>query len=132
MKPELEKLVTAAQAARKLAYAPYSKYLVGAAVLGADGNVYTGANVENASYGLAVCAERAAIVKAINAGAKKLAAVAVVTANDVPAAPCGMCRQTMAEFGDDALPIVLANDRDARVELTLGEILPRAFRGDSL
>ena len=123
-----DELVARALAARAGTYSPYSNYAVGAAVQTSDGRVFTGANVENASYGLSVCAERAAILAAVNAGAKELSAVAVATSTTPPAAPCGVCRQTMAEFADDAMPIVLVNDRGERTETTLGELLPHAFR----
>jgi cytidine deaminase len=124
-------LVEAARAAREKAYAPYSHYKVGAAVRGDDGRIYAGGNVENASYGLALCAERSAVAAAVSAGCKKITAAAVVTASSPPAAPCGMCRQVLAEFAID-LPIVLVNDAGERIDATLAELLPRAFRGDAL
>ena len=127
---DLAELVEAARAARGKAYAPYSRYSVGAAVRGDDGCVYLGANIENASYGLALCAERNAIAAAVMGGAKKIVAAAVVTSTSPPAAPCGMCRQTFAEFARE-LPIALVNDHE-RVDVTLSELLPRAFRSDSL
>jgi cytidine deaminase len=130
MTRELDDLVEAARKARARAYAPYSNYQVGAAVRGDDGRIYIGANVENASYGLALCAERNAVAQAVIAGAKQITAVAVVTSTSPPAAPCGMCRQTLAEFALDA-PVVLVNDHE-RVETTLGELLPRAFRARDL
>jgi cytidine deaminase len=131
MAADLDALVAAAAAARARAYAPYSRYPVGAAVRTDDGRVYTGANVENASYGLSLCAERNAVMAAVLDGARALSAVAVVTASAPPAAPCGMCRQTLAEFARD-MPIALANDRGERVDTTLAELLPRAFRRDDL
>jgi cytidine deaminase len=105
---------------------------VGAAVLSDDGRVFVGANVENASYGLALCAERSAVAAAVVAGVRKLAACAVVTSTNPPASPCGMCRQTLAEFGGDDLRVILENDDGQREETTLGTLLPRAFRGDAL
>jgi cytidine deaminase len=126
-----DELIKAARAARSHAYAPYSNYQVGAAVLGDNGKIYGGANVENASYGLAICAERNAISAAILDGAKKLVAAAVVTASSPPVAPCGMCRQTLAEFADD-LPITLVNERGEQSETTLRELLPHAFRRNDL
>src|SRR5215831_13392895 len=123
-----EDLVARALAARAGSYSPYSNYAVGAAVQTTDGRVFTGANVENASYGVSVCAERAAILAAVNAGARELGAVAVATSTSPPAAPCGICRQMMAEFADDAIPIILVNDHGERYDTTLGELLPRAFR----
>jgi cytidine deaminase len=127
----MDELLAAAAAARARAYAPYSRYAVGAAVRGDNGRVYTGANIENASYGLALCAERVAVAAAILDGARAIAAVAVVTQSAPPAAPCGMCRQTLAEFARD-LPIALANVDGARVDTTLAELLPRAFHGEDL
>jgi cytidine deaminase len=126
-----DELVRLALEARAHAYAPYSGFAVGAAVRTRDGRVFTGANVENASYGLSICAERSAVAAAVNAGARELAAVAVATSTSPPAAPCGMCRQTLAEFARD-LPIALANDKGEVVHTTLGELLPRAFRGEDL
>jgi cytidine deaminase len=126
---EQAELVTAAVAARQKAYAPYSQFLVGAAVRAADGRVFTGANVENASYGLSICAERSAVVAAINAGVREIAAIAVCTELSPPAAPCGMCRQTLAEFASDC-PVVLSGPHGLAGELRvvrLRELLPHAF-----
>jgi cytidine deaminase len=127
-----EELLEAARRVRAHAYAPYSRYAVGAAVRGESGRVYAGANVENASYGLALCAERNAVAAAVAAGEKALTACAVVTSTSPPAAPCGMCRQVLAEFGPDALPIALLNERGEREDTTLGALLPRAFRRGAL
>lgn len=128
---ELDELVEAARAARARAYAPYSRFAVGAAVRGDNGKIYAGANIENASYGLALCAERTAVAQAVMDGVQSLRAVAVMTTTSPPAAPCGMCRQTLAEFSR-ALQVVLVNDRGERVETTLDELLPRAFRREDL
>jgi len=128
----LDQLIEAARNVRKHAHAPYSRYHVGAAVRAASGKIYVGANVENASYGLALCAERSAVATAISAGEKRLAAVAVETSTSPPAAPCGMCRQLLAEFGGDDLPVVLVNDKGEREETTLGQLLPHAFRSGDL
>lgn len=125
-------LVDAARAVRANAHAPYSRYQVGAAVRGASGRIYVGANVENASYGLALCAERSAVAAAVAAGEKRLTAVAVVTSTAPPAAPCGMCRQVLAEFAGDELPIALVNDSGGRSDTTLGALLPHAFRSGDL
>jgi cytidine deaminase len=130
-RPGTDELVRLALEARRFAYAPYSRFEVGAALRTADGRVFSGANVENASYGLAVCAERSAVVAAVNAGARELAELVVATATSPPTAPCGMCRQTLAEFARD-LPIVLVNERGERTETSLAELLPRAFRGEDL
>ncbi len=125
-KRPLADLVTIARRARRNAHAPYSRFRVGAAVL-ADGEVHAGANVENASYGLTLCAERVAVGAAVASGARRLAAVAVASGTDEPTPPCGACLQTLAEFGGADLPVVLAGKGGRRVETTLGELLPRAF-----
>jgi cytidine deaminase len=118
--------VAAARAARRNAHAPYSRFRVGAAVL-AGGAVHAGANVENASYGLTLCAERVAVAAAVSAGARRLDAVAVASGTAEPTPPCGACLQTLAEFAGPDLPVVLAGARGRRVETTLGALLPRAF-----
>ena len=119
-------LVKLAWKAREAAYAPYSNFAVGAALLAEDGRVFQGCNVENLSYGLTNCAERVAIGAAVAAGVRKFAAVAVVADTGVPISPCGACRQVLAEFG--VPKIVLAN-RGESVEFTLEELLPRASSG---
>jgi cytidine deaminase len=131
---ELRELVDAARAVRGRAYAPYSGFAVGAAVRAEDGRIYSGANVENASYGLSVCAERAAVLSAALAGVRVLKAVAVCTDLDPPAAPCGMCRQTLAEFATDC-DVVLCRPTETSDEVVrtrLHELLPRAFSPASL
>ncbi|MBL9079914.1 MAG: cytidine deaminase [Planctomycetes bacterium] len=122
-----DQLVAAAVAVRAHAYAPASHFHVGAAVLAADGRVFTGCNVENASYGLTICAERAAVCAAVAAGVRELRAVAVATGLDEPATPCGACRQVLAEFGPD-MPIVLVGRGGQRRETTLPVLLPQPFR----
>jgi cytidine deaminase len=119
-------LVAAARRARAKAHAPYSRFQVGAAVL-AGGAVHAGCNVENASYGLTVCAERNAVAAAVLAGARRLEAVVVVSGTSPPTPPCGMCLQTLAEFGVASLPVILVGTRGARDQTTLGALLPRAF-----
>lgn len=121
-----ESLVAAAWQVRERAYAPYSKFQVGAALLAADGRMFTGCNVENLSYGLTNCAERVAVGAAVAAGAREFVAVAVVADTAVPISPCGACRQVLAEFGVGR--VLLAN-RTERVEFTLEELLPRAKAG---
>ena len=121
----MTKLIAAAKAARKNAYAPYSKYRVGAAILTKSGAVFTGCNVENASYGATICAERNAIGAMVAAGEDAPIACAVVTGGAKPGSPCGMCRQVLYEFAAD-MPIVLVADGDRR-ETTLATLLPDGF-----
>ncbi len=127
MSVDKEKLVSAALAARKNAYAPYSGYGVGAAVLTASGEIFTGVNVENASFGMTICAERAAIISAVSQGHVKFAALAVAVGGDDPAAPCGACRQVMEEFFDQETKIFLVNSRGEGKERTVEQLLPEAF-----
>ena len=119
-------LEAAARAVRRRAYAPYSRFRVGAAVA-AGGRIHSGCNVENASYGLTLCAERSAAAAAVAAGARRIEAVAVASGTSPPTPPCGMCLQTLAELAGPGLPVVLLGARGGRVETTLGELLPRAF-----
>lgn len=120
------KLYDAAEAARRLAHAPYSKFQVGAALLLEDGSIVSGANVENASYGLTVCAERNAIGASV-LKAKKPVAVAIVVDSREPTPPCGMCRQVLAEFGTPELPVRSRTLGGQEAKWTLGELLPFAF-----
>ena len=126
-------LDAAAIAVRAHAHAPYSNYLVGAALLTASGRIFAGCNVENPSTGLALCAERSAIAQMVAAGEHTPVALTVVTRGPVPASPCGMCRQVLAEFALD-LPIRLLVDGDpSKTDSTsLAELLPRAFRASAL
>ena len=122
-------LLAAARAVRGRAHAPYSKYRVGAAVLDERGRLHVGCNVENASYGLTVCAERNAVAAAVAAGARRIRAVAVVSAARPPVTPCGACRQVLAELGDARTPVVIAGAIGGREKrLTLGGLLPHAFK----
>ncbi len=118
-------LLQVAEQARERAYAPYSKFSVGAAVQTADGRIFTGCNVENASYGLTVCAERVAIFNAITAGATDLRELAVVADTSDPVAPCGACRQVMLEFG--IRTVHMGNLQGRVLSLQLAELLPHAF-----
>jgi len=119
-------LARAAAAARRRAYAPYSRFRVGAAVR-AEGRIYSGCNVENASYGLTVCAERSAVSRAVFAGARRLEALAVASGTSPPTPPCGMCLQTLAEFAGPTLPVFLLGARGSQERTTLGALLPHAF-----
>ena len=120
-------VLEAALAVRSRAYAPYSHFAVGAAVQAKSGAIYSGCNVENASYGLTVCAERNALFQAIAAGEREFSILAVVADTPQPVAPCGACRQVMAEFGVDI--IVLANLAGDVLVYRLEELLPAAFQG---
>lgn len=122
---EIERLVAAARAVRRRAYAPYSGFHVGAAVL-AEGRIYRGANVENASYPLSVCAERNAVAAAVVAGRRRIEAVAVVAGEDDPTPPCGGCRQVLHEFGPEML-VVSETLTGRRASWRLRELLPAAF-----
>lgn len=121
-----EDLIAVAWGARERAYAPYSNFKVGAALLSADGQVFQGCNVENISYGLTICAERVAIGAAVAQGVTRLDKVAVVADTKEPVSPCGACRQVLAEFG--VKTIILAN-KQGSVEFSLEELLPRASTG---
>jgi len=123
-------LVRRARAVLEHAHAPYSGFRVGAAIEAADGRMFVGTNVESASYGLTICAERMALGAAVAAGAQRLTRVVVVTEVDPPAAPCGACRQLLAEFGLD-LEIIAAGPKSER-RWTLRALLPDAFTRESL
>ncbi len=125
-----KELVEMAAAARKWTYAPYSEYLVGAAVLTSSGRIYDGVNVENAAYPTTMCAERVAVFKAVSAGERELDALAVVTRNG--GSPCGACRQVLSEFGLDTA-IIIANDKKEILEQSsVRELLPGAFGPEDL
>ncbi|MBP6965813.1 MAG: cytidine deaminase [Armatimonadetes bacterium] len=125
----LNEMIEASKQAMENAYAPYSGFRVGAAVLGASGRIYTGCNVENASYGLSVCAERVAVFKAVSEGEQAIKAVAISCSTGEAAPPCGACRQVLAEFApkDGPLCIYLVSDEGVETH-TLDELLPNAFR----
>jgi cytidine deaminase len=122
---QLKALIAAACEIREHAYAPYSQYRVGAAVLLEDGRIVTGVNVENASYGLTICAERAAIFAAVAQGVRRILAVAVCTRNR--SSPCGACRQVMIEFGQEDMPILMSDDQGQVRQTTLYALLPEYF-----
>ncbi len=123
-------LLALARSAREQAYAPYSKFLVGAALLTRDGRRFSGCNVENASYGLCNCAERTALFGAIATGCRPgdFVAIAVIADSDAPVSPCGACRQVMAELCDDAMPVLLANLRGDTEQTCVAALLPGSFK----
>lgn len=120
-------LLEAARAARERAYAPYSRFPVGAALLAEDGTIWSGVNVENRSYGLTVCAERNAVAAAVAAGRRRFRAVLVLADADPPAPPCGACRETLTEFCAPELPIRLVNLAGETRDFRLGELFPEPF-----
>jgi cytidine deaminase len=126
-----KKLEAEARAAATHSYSPYSKFRVGAAILTGSGKVYSGANIENASYGLCNCAERSAIFTAASKGERELRAVVVYTPTKTPTAPCGACRQVINEFGP-YVPVISVCDSQQRVETTSSALLPGAFGPASL
>jgi len=125
------RLIAAARRAARAAYAPYSKFRVGAAVLARSGKIYAGGNVENASYGLSNCAERTAVFRAVADGERAIVAVAVYTPTRRPTPPCGACRQIINEFGPRAVILCTCDSRE-RLETTLDQLLPGAFGPASL
>lgn len=126
-----EQLIAQAESALQYAYAPYSQYRVAAALLTEDGEVFTGVNIENASYGATICAERVAVFKAVSSGKLKFKALALVTGQGDFPTPCGMCRQVLVEFGSPQMEIILSNAEKTEVHL-LGELLPLSFTGSNL
>jgi cytidine deaminase len=128
---DYDKLIAAARQARENAHAPYSNFRVGAALRAQSGRIYTGCNVENASYGLTCCAERVAIFKAISEGERGFDAIAVVTDTDKLTPPCGACRQLIWEFCGD-VPVILANLKGKVEEERSGKLLPRPFDSSHL
>ncbi len=121
-------LLTAAREARARAYAPYSHYEVGSAFACADGTMAAGCNVENASFGGTICAERNAICHAVATGRRAFVAAVIVTRGPEPAAPCGLCRQVIAEFADDLPILLVAEEGGARRLVRFADLLPMAFR----
>lgn len=126
--PEPEVLVSLAVKIRENAYVPYSGFHVGAALFADNGKIYTGCNVENASYGAAICAERTAIVKAISEGARKIMAIAVSSDSNLPTMPCGICRQFLSEFCSSNMPLYLSNRNGEYKVFSFEEILPHSFK----
>lgn len=131
MTMDVATLVQAARAARERAYAPYSRFAVGAAVLTASGQVFVGCNVENAAYSMCICAERTAIACAVAAGQRDIVALAVIADTARPVSPCGACRQMMIEM-NPAMRVIMANMRGEVQETTAQELLPGAFTAQDL
>lgn len=127
-----EQLVEEAKKAKEMAYVPYSKFPVGAALLTQDGIVYHGCNIENASYGLTNCAERTALFKALSEGANTFKMLAVTADTDRPVPPCGACRQVIAEHCPKDMPVILTNNKGNKQELTVDDLLPFAFSAGDL
>ena len=128
---EKDLLIEAAKQARENAHAPYSNFRVGAALRSTSGRIFGGCNVENATYGLTICAERVAIFKAISEGERGFSAIAVVTDTDVPTPPCGACRQLIWEFCGD-IPVSMANLSGKIEVIQMKELFPRAFDDSNL
>ncbi len=126
LKRSEERLIAAAREARMRAHAPYSRFKVGAAIVSEDGEIFSGCNVENASYGATLCAERNAVTAAVAAGHQSFTAIAIVTSSSPPAPPCGLCLQVMAEFCSE-LSVLLANPKGEVVRTRLSRLLPRPF-----
>lgn len=120
-------LISKALQGRKNSYSPYSNFKVGAAVLTGDGKIYTGCNIENASYGATNCAERTAIFKAVSEGYRTIDAIAIVGSDNDYTYPCGICRQVISEFASEYTKIILGKGENEYIVKTLGEILPGAF-----
>jgi cytidine deaminase len=128
----LTELKRRARDAATRAYAPYSRFPVGAAVLAADGAIHSGANVENASFGLSICAERAAIFQAVAQGARRIDALVIYTPTAGATMPCGACRQVLQEFGPEALVVTCTDDDRAERSYALTQLLPDAFGPDAV
>ncbi|MEO0132104.1 MAG: cytidine deaminase [candidate division WOR-3 bacterium] len=131
MKNKEQELIAEAKKAIKFAYAPYSKFKVGCALLTKNGRIFTGCNIENASYGLTVCAERVALFKAISEGESELEKLVIYTPTNEFTYPCGACRQTLAEFNPN-LEVILINKQNKLAQLKLSSLLPKPFTKEAL
>jgi len=129
---EPESLVRLAVEAKENAYVPYSGFHVGAALYADNGKVYTGCNVENASYGASICAERTAVVKAVSDGARRILAIAISSDSNNPTMPCGICRQFISEFCAPDMPLYLSNRQGEYKVYTFDDILPHSFKPSDL
>lgn len=124
---DVQALISHAQTAAKAAYAPYSHFSVGAALLAEDGRIFTGCNVENASYGATICAERCAVANAVSEGIRRFTAIAICTADGTPAPPCGICRQVLFEFMPEGKVILWSEEKGTEI-FSLSALLPLGFR----
>lgn len=127
-----EQLTNQAKSMLNMAYVPYSKFPVGAALLTEEGEVFTGCNIENASYGLSNCAERTALFKAISEGKRDFSKIVITGNTEGPISPCGACRQVLAEFCDPDMPVILTNSSGDTSTTTIAELLPGAFRATDM
>ncbi|MCX7772115.1 MAG: cytidine deaminase [Clostridia bacterium] len=132
MDAQAQELVSLAVKAKESAYAPYSGFHVGAALLADNGKIYTGCNIENASFGATICAERTAIVKAVSDGARQILAIAISSDSKAATMPCGICRQTMSEFCASDMPMYLSNREGQFETYSFDQILPHSFRQSDL
>ena len=123
----MDKLIAEAKTAREKAYAPYSNFKVGAAVLTSNGKIFSGCNIENSSYGLSICAERVAIFNAVSSGYREFTKIAVVTDSEPSASPCGACRQVIFEFGDD-IEVIMSNLKGDIKIMKIDELLKDGFK----
>ncbi len=128
MELDRKKLIAAARDAREFSYSPFSGFRVGAALLTAQGEIYTGCNIENSAYSPTLCAERCAVAKAVSEGRRQFVAIAVVGPEDAYTTPCGVCRQVLYEFCDESLIVLCGGTEEHYWETTLGELLPKGFR----
>lgn len=129
---ENKELIEKAMNAKTLAYTPYSKFNVGACVFAESGKIYVGANIENSTFGATICAERNAIMSAVMNGERKITKIAICSSSNDYTFPCGICRQTMAEFADDNFEVIVAKTPDDYKIYKLGELLPYSFRGNNI
>lgn len=127
-----KKMFKKALAAQKNAYVPYSDFPLGAAVLTEDGSIYTGVNIENASFSLTNCAERSAIFTAVSEGKRKIKALLIVSSTNKPVSPCGACRQVIKEFADGDIEVIMMTESGKEMTMTSTELLPGAFTDDDM
>ncbi len=127
-----EKMFSKALEAKKNAYVPYSEFPLGAAVLTGDGSIYTGVNIENASFSLTNCAERSAIFTAVSEGKRKIEALLIVSSTESPVTPCGACRQVINEFADGEIEVIMMTESGKELTMTSTELLPGAFNDSAM